>query len=105
MDNFLELPQGGFQLRRLPFRKLELLKAWDAADVYLLTHLAEHEALGADSRIVILNDGFGALAVALNAYSPLALSDSVLSQQATRNNLDLNGIARSRVILQASLTL
>ena len=104
MENLLAAPQGSFLLRRLPLRKQELLKAWDAADEYLLQYLAEQAFLSPESQLVILNDNFGALAVALNAFRPLALSDSFLSQQATRLNLDFNGLEQERVTLQDSLT-
>ncbi len=105
MEILLEAPQGRFEIRRAPFRKNELLRAWDAADEYLLNHLAAQENLGSDSSLTILNDSFGALSVALNAYRPAALSDSYLSQQATRTNLDLNSIPEDSVRLLDSLTL
>lgn len=105
METLLEVPQGRFEIRRAPFRKNELLRAWDAADEYLLTHLATQENLGSDSSLTIINDNFGALAVALNHYKPTALSDSFLSQQATRTNLDLNGIPQDSVRLLDSLVL
>ena len=34
----LKIPQGEFQLSRYPGRKKELLRAWDAADEYLLNY-------------------------------------------------------------------
>lgn len=103
MQTILETPQGCFELRRLPYRKNELLRAWDAADEYLLNYLEEQKpALG--SQITILNDGFGALAVALHAYRPVAISDSFLSQQSTRNNLQLNAIQTDSVVLRDSLS-
>ncbi|MDD1620809.1 MAG: methyltransferase [Methylococcaceae bacterium] len=103
METLLEVTLGRFEIRRAPFRKNDLLRAWDAADEYLLNHLAAQENLGSDSSLTILNDSFGALSVALNAYQPTALSDSYLSQQATRTNLDLNGISRDSVRLLDSL--
>lgn len=97
----LSAPQGQFELQRFPRRRRELLRAWDAADEYLLEYVAE---LGeAPSRILILNDSFGALAVALNSYAPQALSDSWLSQQATRENLAGNGLDPAAVRLWQSL--
>jgi len=105
MEKFLTLPQGQFQLRRFPVRKDELLQAWDAADEYLLKYLAAENLSAANSTVLILNDSFGALAVALHQQAPLAQSDSYLSQQATVNNLDLNGISRQAVQLLDSLTL
>ncbi len=104
METFLDLPQGQFQIRRLPFRKNELLQAWDAADEYLLKHLASDENFSAGVSVCVLNDSFGALAAALNSYRPIAVSDSFLSQQATRGNLALNGIPAENVRLFDSLT-
>ncbi|WGS84477.1 methyltransferase [Methylomonas sp. UP202] len=98
------VPQGRFQLARLLHRRQETLRAWDAADEYLLTHLAEIR-LPDHARIAILNDGFGALAVALHAYRPTAISDSWLSQQATRDNLRRNGLDVANVALLDSLGL
>lgn len=103
MDNFLTVPQGGFRLNRLPLRARELLRAWDAADEYLLDYLAENGQPPADARILILNDTFGALAVALSRFRPQAISDSYLSQQATRMNLAGNGLAEESVRLLNSL--
>ena len=104
MELELSAPLGCFQLRRLPYRKNDLLRAWDAADEYLLNHLATIP-MADHANVVILNDSFGALAVALNRYRPTAISDSWLSQQATRNNLAINGIADDQVRLLDSLAL
>jgi len=103
-DNFLSSPHGSFRLHRLPLRPQEQLRAWDAADEYLLNYLAEQEPPAPDSHIVICNDSFGALAVALHRYLPTAISDSFLSQQATRENLRANAVAESSVTLLDSLT-
>jgi 23S rRNA (guanine1835-N2)-methyltransferase len=103
MDNCLSVAQGQFELNRLPKRPRELLRAWDAADEYLLDYLAEVGMPPADARILILNDSFGALAVALNAFLPCAMSDSFLSQQATRLNLGGNGLPEHSVNLINSL--
>ena len=40
MEN-LHVPQGEFQLFRYPKRKKELLRAWDAADEYLLNYIQD----------------------------------------------------------------
>ena len=101
-QNLLTVPQGQFRLTRLPKRERELLQAFDAADEYLLTQLAEQQGLN-NASVLILNDSFGALAVALSAYQPYALSDSYLSQQATLINLAENGLPCERVTLLSSL--
>lgn len=96
-------PQGAFDLIRLPLRRNELLQPFDAADEYLLHHLAEHGLPAPGSRVLICNDGFGALALALSDCRPDAVSDSFLSQQATRINLERNAIAADAVRLLHSL--
>ncbi len=99
----LSVAQGQFKLLRLPHRPRELLRAWDAADEYLLDYLAENDLPGLGGRVLIVNDSFGALAVALNSCHPDALSDSYLSQQATRLNLAENNLPEQRVKLLNSL--
>ncbi|MEQ1622211.1 MAG: methyltransferase [Methylococcales bacterium] len=103
MTELLNVPQGEFTLNRLPKRANELLRAWDAADEFLLEMFAEQNGLAAQARILIVNDSFGALAVALNTFHPTALSDSWLSQQATRLNLQANQIPEDHVGLINSL--
>lgn len=105
MEILLDVPQGQFRLQRWPIRKNELLKAWDAADEYLLNYFATEVAPAANAPICILNDSFGALGVALNPWRPAAISDSFLSQSATRNNLDANGLNSDAVQLLQSLQL
>jgi len=81
-------PFGEFELHRYPARKRELLRSWDAADEYLLQKLF---ALDLNlQQTLIINDSFGALAVALNKLSPLVWSDSWLAHQALLENLKRN---------------
>jgi 16S rRNA (guanine1207-N2)-methyltransferase len=103
MGSILTVAQGEFALGRLPERPRELLQAFDAADEYLLDHLAAAIQPAANARILIINDSFGALAVALNAFKPWAMSDSYLSQQATRLNLAANQLPEDSVNLVGSL--
>jgi 23S rRNA (guanine1835-N2)-methyltransferase len=97
METTLEVPQGVFELTRNITRKPEALRAWDAADEYLLHYLTEEQLLVEGVQILILNDNFGALAVALQRYSPVAISDSYLSQQVTRSNLISNDLTLENV--------
>ncbi|MEQ1637107.1 MAG: methyltransferase [Methylococcales bacterium] len=103
MPEQLKVLQGNFSLIRLPERRNELLRAWDAADEYLLNTLPDIITLSITSKILLVNDSFGALAVALSAYHPQAWSDSYLSQQATRLNLRANGLDENAVNLLDSL--
>lgn len=135
---------GAFDLTRFPEDPRDTLRAWDAADEYLLRHLAdaapegdgpqdnapespesnaapdavpESEAApdaapspgapdaapGAPGSTVILGDRWGALATALAARRPVQITDSYLSQEATRANLRRNGIASDAVRLLSVL--
>ncbi len=84
-------PQGSFRLNRMPQVNDPNLRAWDAADGYLLDYLTEQygDAL-VDQRILILNDSFGAITVALNHCRPFSVTDSWLARQAILNNLAAN---------------
>lgn len=103
MEILLSVPQGKFELQRMPQRKNEKLRAWDAADEYLLQHVFENISLSENNKILILNDSFGALAIAFHAVKPLIISDSYLSQQAIRKNLVINNLAEDGVQLRNSL--
>ncbi|MCQ8103560.1 methyltransferase [Methylomonas sp. SURF-2] len=105
MQTDFEFPQGRLRLRRLPYRKNDLLRAWDAADSYLLEHLAAADAPEPAAHIVIVNDSFGALTLALHRYRPTAISDSFLSRQATLNNAELNRLDLAGLMLLDSLSL
>ena len=89
------VPQGEFELRRRPDDPN--LQAWDAADELLLNHLDEGRVLLGPDRVLIVNDAFGALAVALAPHDVFSWSDSYLAQQALRDNLRANGYADDRV--------
>ena len=83
---------GSFELRRFPIKEKDTLRAWDAADEYLLNELAERECLHADSRILLINDQFGALAVSLSAYQPTSWTDSHLARLALEANCQANSL-------------
>jgi 16S rRNA (guanine1207-N2)-methyltransferase len=85
MERF-STPWGALELTRFPADPREQLRAWDAADTYLLAHLAETEA-DLSGAVAVVGDRWGALATALAGYEPVQISDSHLGQQATRANL------------------
>ncbi|HBA67594.1 MAG TPA: 50S rRNA methyltransferase, partial [Methylococcaceae bacterium] len=105
MADVLSVPQGRFNLRRLPLRRRELLKAYDASDEYLLNYLSEVQLPTIGARVLIVNDSFGALTVALHGFKPSVLSDSYLSQQATLMNFSENALSIDGVRLMTSLEL
>ncbi len=89
-DDTLATNSGPVVLRRLPDQGHGPLRAWDAADEYLLDHLASQ--CPGPGRWLIVNDLFGALAVALADQRPESWNDSVTSHQATVANLERNGL-------------
>lgn len=95
----LESPFAQLRLIRQPEQQSEPLQAFDAADEYLLNHLAEL-ALPANSRVLVLNDSFGALAVSLvGSMHVTSSSDSFLAMQALEKNLVRNGHAYDAVAI------
>lgn len=84
----MQVPQGTFRLGRWPAGGDPTLRAWDAADEYALGHLDE---VGASGRTLVVNDAFGALAVALGANDVVTWNDSELALEGARRNLDRNG--------------
>lgn len=102
MTEKIRTSHGEFELQRLPKNVHESLRAWDAADEYVLEYVASLN-FPKTAKLLILNDSFGALAISLHSFQPHALSDSHLSQQATRLNLAANNLAETTVTLLKSL--
>ncbi|CAN1604716.1 class I SAM-dependent methyltransferase [Pseudomonas sp. B21-028] len=87
----LASPFAQLDLIRQPEQPNEPLQAFDAADEYLLAHLAEQQP-AASTRVLVLNDGFGALAASLaGQVEIISSSDSFLALQALQKNLVRNG--------------
>ena len=91
-------------MHRLPRRKRELLRAWDAADEYLLSAIKAWNLPLGDMDILIANDSFGALSVALNEFQPINWSDSWLAHQACKENLRCNELSQESVQSLKSLS-
>ncbi len=91
----LRVPQGEFELLRTP--RDEMLQAWDAADEFLLNHVDELKLLSRHGKLLIINDTFGALAVALANHPVYSWNDSFLAQQVLRDNLRANGYPSEQV--------
>jgi 16S rRNA (guanine1207-N2)-methyltransferase len=89
----LETPFASLDLIRQPDQPNEPLQAFDAADEYLLNHLAEQNP-AADTRVLVLNDSFGALAASLAGKVRVVSSgDSFLGFQGLEKNLVRNCLA------------
>ncbi|MGW4806119.1 methyltransferase [Kitasatospora sp. NPDC004272] len=94
---------GEFELARFPEDPREQLRAWDAADDYLLRHLHE-EAVPLDGAVTVLGDRWGALSTALAAKAgPLtAVTDSYLASRAIAANLARNGLDPAAVTVRST---
>jgi 23S rRNA (guanine1835-N2)-methyltransferase len=103
IENTLGTSHGSFQLHRFPVRKKETLRAWDAADEYVLQYIDENELLDEDVSLLIVNDAFGALSVPLSRYAPVVMTDSYLSMQAISENLKTNDLDSDSVTIINSL--
>lgn len=98
----LDLGTQQLELERYPQQEESTqLQAWEAADEYLLQQL-ENVEIG-ERPVLIFNDNFGTLACALHGVKPYSISDSYMSQLATRHNLKLNELDVEHVTLQDSL--
>ncbi|MCW1244088.1 class I SAM-dependent methyltransferase [Pseudomonas sp. SAICEU22] len=88
----LDSPFAQLDLIRQPEQQNEPLQAFDTADEYLLAFLAEQQP-DAATRVLILNDGFGALAASLvGKVQVVSSGDSFLALQALGKNLVRNGL-------------
>ncbi|MEU9835192.1 methyltransferase [Streptosporangium sp. NPDC048047] len=103
--NRLSTSRGEFDLTRFPEDPRDPLRAWDAADEYLLRHLGETEGgpAGLTGTVVVLGDRWGALVTALADHRPVQITDSHLTQEATRANLARNGVAPGTVRLRTTM--
>ena len=87
-DDVLTSPFGNFALHRWPLTANEKLRAWDAADEYLLAHVAEH--VDTPGKVLVINDGHGALVTALHTWDPVSWGDSAISFRAAAENFKHN---------------
>lgn len=88
----LETPFARLELARYPQQKNSPLQAFNAADEYLLQRLHEQQ-LPDGARVLVINDGFGALALSLaGRYKVSSCSDSFLSMLGMERNAKANGV-------------
>ncbi|MCW9030549.1 MAG: methyltransferase [Gammaproteobacteria bacterium] len=99
----LKVPQGEFGLSRYPKRKNELLRAWDAADEYLLTYFYENGPTSKQLSILVINDSFGALATALNKHTITVWTDSWLAEEGIKQNISENKLPNTKLKIVSSI--
>ena len=90
-------PFAQLDLLRQPDQPHEPLQAFDAADEYLLNHLHE-QGLTSSTRVLVLNDSFGALAASLAGLAHVTSSgDSHLGHLGLQVNLLRNQLPADAV--------
>lgn len=95
--NRLSTSWGAYDLTRFPEDPRDQLRAWSAADAYLLRHLAGEEgaaAVGLGGTVAVVGDRWGALTTVLagHARAVVQITDSYLAQRAARANLARAGL-------------
>lgn len=96
VNTLWQLPNHQFELHRFPKGMHDKsLQAWDSADEYLVQYI-EDVAAENKQNLAIVNDNFGALAVAFSDYQPTSYSDSKVAQLATAQNCAINDVALPR---------
>jgi len=99
----LKVPQGEFRLERYPHRKNDRLRAWDAADEYLLNYINEEVNSEKKLKILIVNDSFGALASALSEHSLTVWTDSWLAHEGVYQNFSMNNLSSDNLKTLSSI--
>lgn len=79
-------------LSRYPKTSDQSLRAWNAADEYLVEYVTKNITLDKSSKTLIINDQFGALTCSLSECSPVCWIDSFLSRTAISENLKSNNL-------------
>lgn len=85
----ISVPQGTFRLSRYPSRHNEQLRAWDAADELILNWLEESKSLATKAKLLLVNDSFGALSVALSSQALGFEAEKNMQIQNDRNSTHL----------------
>ena len=92
----MAVPQGRFELRRPQAGTRGPLRAWDAADEYVLGSIHRPTERGPAAlasgplRVLLVNDTFGALATALANHDTTSIDDSFSALKISAANLDRN---------------
>jgi len=79
------------------------LQAWDAADEYLINYITDNKLINSNSKILIMNDSFGALTCNLSSFQVYCINDSFVSQLGIKHNLEQNGLYEDNITFLSSL--
>lgn len=90
------------QIKRYPISLNKSLRAWSAADEYLMRYLEEHQL--PQSRPLIYQDRFGYLSCHLLASKPLVVANYKSQEKAIIQNLSRNKLNEENITLINSLS-
>lgn len=91
-------------LDRYPINQINRsLQAWDAADEYLVNHVADNNLLNSNSNVLIFNDNFGGLALNYPEHNVYTVTDSFISIKGTQHNAEQNSLAMENIQQLSSL--
>ena len=93
---------GDLALQRVPAQPKQPLRAWDAADEYVMAHLGDEPVVDG-ANVLLINDSFGALACGLRHLDPTLINESAAGRQAISENLAANGLEPVEVISMLDL--
>lgn len=106
MNEALQIAEKTIILHRHPRRRNEVLQAWDSADEYLINHFTESDLgqhIDEESQLLIINDGFGALSCFFKDIERTIVSDSFLSVNSIKLNMQRNRCEPENLLIQDSL--
>ncbi|MDX1597672.1 MAG: methyltransferase [Marinobacter sp.] len=92
----LHTPEDTLILKR-PGNTDRNLRAWDAADEFLLEQVFAHLTEGAGERVLVVDDQFGALTLGLRRFEPVTLADSASLAGALTLSGPANGVSHVAV--------
>lgn len=109
-NTHLHIANESFSLKRFPPNQFDKsLRAWDAGDEYLISHIVDTVDLALIKHIVIANDSFGALTCAMARLAPHAridvYTDSFMSETGILKNLAACNLDKNSVSIHSALEL
>lgn len=90
------------QIKRYPISLNKSLRAWSAADEYLIRYLEEHQI--SPNRLLVYQDRFGYLSCHLHAAQPIVVANYKSQEKAIVQNLSRNKLNEENITLTNSLT-
>lgn len=97
-DDLFQSAFGAFHLQPLHHHPRSPLRAWNAADELLLQELATRGYVNdTRPRTLIVNDGAGALGIALHDWQPHSWNDAFSAQLALQHNLHRNALPPAQI--------